>query len=62
MGFKPRQSHPSINMVQNNIDPSDNLGIQRFLHPQIPTKHEYKIGTTISIPTGWFFDAIIDVD
>ena len=36
--------------------------IQRFSHLDIPTKYQYLTGVTILIPTGRFFDTIIDVD
>jgi hypothetical protein len=59
--FIPRSNHPSINMVWNGINPNNNSGIQRFSHLDIPTKYQCLIGITILIPTGRFFDSIIDV-
>jgi len=38
------------------------LGIQRFSHLDIPTKYQYLADIAILIPTGRFFDIVIDVD
>ena len=38
--FMPWQTHPSINMIQNNIDSNNNSGMQRFSHLDIPTKYQ----------------------
>ena len=37
-------------------------GIQKISHFDIPTKYQYLIGITILVPTGRFFNTIIDVD
>ena len=43
------KNQPSINMVQNCSDPSNNLGIQRLSCLDVPTKYQYLTGITISI-------------
>ena len=45
-------------MVWNGVDPTNKLGIERFSHFDISTKHMYLTGVTM----GRFFDTIIDVD
>jgi hypothetical protein len=47
---------------RNGIDPNNNSGIQGFPHLDIPTKYQYLTSITTLIPTGRFFDTIIDVD
>ena len=39
-------------MVQNGIDPNNNLGIQRFSYLDIPSKYQCLTGNTILILTG----------
>ena len=55
------KNRSSINMVWNGIDPNSNSGIQRFSHLEAPTEYQYLTGITKLIPTGRFFDTIIDV-
>ena len=38
------------------------MGLQRFSHLDEATKYQYVIGIVIVMPTGKFFDTIIDVD
>ena len=59
--FNPVQNQPSINMAQNEIDPNNNLGVQRFSQLDIPTKYQ-NLATTILRPTCKCFETIIDVD
>jgi hypothetical protein len=60
--FIPRQNQPSINMVQNSVDPNNNSGIQRLSHLDIPTKYQFLSGITNLTPMGRFFDTTIHVD
>ena len=47
-------------MVQNDIDPDNNEGVQ--YHLDIPIKNQYLTGSAIFIPMGRSFDTIINVD
>jgi hypothetical protein len=46
----------------NGIDSGNNSGVQRVSHLEVPTKYQYLNSITNSIPTGGFFDTIVDVD
>ena len=52
---------PSYLGVSNDVDPNNNLGIQRFSHLEIPTKYQYLTDFTNLVPVGRLFDSIIDV-
>jgi hypothetical protein len=41
-------------MVQNDINPNNNLGVQTFSHLETPTQYQNSVGKTILIPTGRF--------
>jgi hypothetical protein len=56
------QHRPSITMVWNGVDQIIIQVYNDFYHLDILTKYEYLTGITILIPTGRFFDTIIDVD
>jgi hypothetical protein len=60
--FMPKQNHPNINKVHNDMDPNNNLGIQRFSHLETQTKHSYLTRITILIPMDMFFESKADVD
>ena len=47
-------------MVQNDIDPDNNEGVQ--YHLDIPIKNQYLTGSAIFIPMGRLFDTIINAD
>lgn len=43
------KKQPSIHMVQNGFDPSNNSSIPRLSCPDVPTKYQHLIGIPISI-------------
>ena len=59
--FISRSHCLGINMVYNGIDMSNNLGIQRFSHFEIPTDDQYLNGTTNLIPLGGSLDSALMV-
>jgi hypothetical protein len=56
--FIPRENPPSINMLENDYDPNNNSGAQRFCHLDLPAIYQYLAGISILIPMSWFFDTI----
>lgn len=42
----------NIKMVQNDMDPNNNSGMQRFSHLDIPTKYQYWPVLKIGMPSG----------
>ena len=52
---------PSVNMVDDSMDPYNNSNIQRLSYLETSTKHQYLIGITILIPTSSCFDVIMDL-
>ena len=59
-------NRPDVNLVHNDMDPTNNLVIQRFSHLDITyqkkKKKQHLTDITIWISMGRFFDTTIDID
>ena len=57
-----RQNCPSISLVYNDIELTNNSCTQKFSHLDILIEHQHLTSIRISDSTSRFFDTIIDVD
>lgn len=56
--FIPMQDRPSINMVQNGIDPNNDLDIRWSFHLDLPIKYKFLTTIAVLIPVGgvlWYY-------